>query len=258
MIRPFTCLCLLFAAGSGLFLYNSKHSAHMLDKQTAHLIKSAQENRARAALLRAEYDRLGDPERLQALASQVLTLHPTDPKQFTSLADLEKRLPGVAAPPILAEPLIATAAPEAAAIVATADKPMVERPAPQALAMMSRPVPPLQHVALTSAPLISQSQAATAPPVVAAPTLRPVPLHPVVSAKPVVKRVPAIASPPAPSATMMAASRPRVSPPRPPQASDMVARLIQGAPSPNAPHPMVASALGMARAMLSQPLPPRP
>jgi len=268
MIRPFTCLCLMFAAGSGLFLYNSKHSAQMVDQETAKLIKSAQDNRARAVLLRAEYDRLGDPERLQELASQVLTLVPTDPKQFASLTDLDKRLPAIAPPvtvPVLdtvasaaAPAVVATAEPQRA--TAVAEKPVVEKPLPQALAMAAHPAAPARPV---TPPLISQSQAAPAPTQLAsAAPPAPKPAPPVMRApaepKPVVARTVAQTSS-APVAVAVAAARPHPVAPAPAMASgnDINARMLHPLPS-ETPVPMVASALGMARTMMAQPIPARP
>ena len=58
MIRPFTCLCLLVAAGSGLYLYSAKHDAQMLDREITRLGKQAQDSRGRAALMRTELKRM--------------------------------------------------------------------------------------------------------------------------------------------------------------------------------------------------------
>ena len=274
MIRPFTCLCLLFAAGSGLFLYNSKHGAQMLDQEIARTNKSAQESRARAALLRAEYDRLGDPERLKELANQVLpSLASTDPKQFASLTDLEKRLPAVAPPPVLVpetqpvatpatdQPPVATTIPAIAA-ASPSDKPAIERPAPQALAMIARPVQPARPVTPVApsqpTPLMGQAQAAITPPAAAVSTApKPAPVHPVTETKPAPQRPPV--TPQAAPSTAVAANtvltHPRPVAPMPtstpPQASEMVARLVRNVPS-DTPAPMVASALGMARTMMQQ------
>ena len=44
MIRPFTCLSALLALGSGLYLYQTKHAAQLLDHQIA---RTADEKRVK-------------------------------------------------------------------------------------------------------------------------------------------------------------------------------------------------------------------
>ena len=53
---------------------------------------------SRSRVLHAEWTLLNDPQRLQALADQFLSLKTVTPGQFTSLADLDSRLPAVRAP----------------------------------------------------------------------------------------------------------------------------------------------------------------
>ncbi len=168
MIRPFTCLCLMIAGGSGLYLYTAKHDAQMLDREISKLSRQAQDSRARAAMMRAEYDRLGDPERLRELADQVLTLKPTDPQQYTSLADLDRRLPAVAPLPVQPAPeeakpemVVATAATEAR--VAMADHIVPEKPFAEKL-----PIEKALQIA-PPAPLRAQVFARQTPAVVAPP-----------------------------------------------------------------------------------------
>ncbi len=93
MIRPFTCLVFLLACGSGLYLYQSKHRVKLLDEQIAQTVKSTDALREQTRMLSAEWTLLNDPERLRQLASQFLTLQTVSPNQFTSLADLDSRLP---------------------------------------------------------------------------------------------------------------------------------------------------------------------
>ncbi len=96
MIRPFTCLVFLLACGSGLYLYQSKHRASVLDEQIAQTVKSTEALREQTRMVSAEWTLLNDPERLRLLASQFLTLQTVSPNQFTSLADLDSRLPAPA------------------------------------------------------------------------------------------------------------------------------------------------------------------
>src|SRR5271165_6113704 len=98
MIRPFTCLCFLLAGGSGLYLYQSKHSVQMLDRQIEQTVRDAEKVRDQARLLNAEWMLLNDPERLRALADQLLALQTVKPAQFTTMADLGHRLPPVRSP----------------------------------------------------------------------------------------------------------------------------------------------------------------
>jgi hypothetical protein len=98
MIRPFTCLAFLLACGSGLYLYQSKHRASLLDEQIAQTAKSTDVLREQTRMLSAEWTLLNDPERLRQLANQFLTLQTVSPNQFTSLADLDSRLPAPVPP----------------------------------------------------------------------------------------------------------------------------------------------------------------
>ena len=93
MIRPFTCLCILMAAGSGLYLYQTKHRSQLLDRDIVKIINDTQQARERTSILKAEYALLNQPDRLQALADKFLNLKPTQPQQFVQLSDLDSRLP---------------------------------------------------------------------------------------------------------------------------------------------------------------------
>jgi hypothetical protein len=93
MIRPFTCLCLAAAFGSGLYLYSEKHRTVLLDRQISSVISQTQAARARIGLLRAEWALLNEPGRLQEMADKYLALKPMAPTQFVQLADLSAHLP---------------------------------------------------------------------------------------------------------------------------------------------------------------------
>ncbi|CAH2599478.1 conserved protein of unknown function [Rhodovastum atsumiense] len=103
MIRPFTFVCMVLAGGAGLYLYQAKHTSQLLDREIARVVRQADGARERMAVLRAEYTLLNDPSRLSELAGQHLPgLKTTQPGQFTTVAEFEKRLPPVGEPP--AEP----------------------------------------------------------------------------------------------------------------------------------------------------------
>ena len=113
MMRPFTCLCLAAAFGSGMYLYSEKHRAELLDRQIAKVIHETEAARQRTGLLRADWALLNDPTRLSDMSDKYLALKPMAPGQFVQLADLSSRLPAPQAQP----PAGATddAAPDAAA-----------------------------------------------------------------------------------------------------------------------------------------------
>jgi hypothetical protein len=93
MIRPFTCLCLAAACGSGLYLYSEKHRTAMLDRDISNVIHQTEAARARIGLLRAEWALLNEPGRLQDMADKYLALKPMAPTQFVQISDLAAHLP---------------------------------------------------------------------------------------------------------------------------------------------------------------------
>jgi hypothetical protein len=157
MIRPFTVFCFLLACASGLYLYQSKHRVQMLDREIEGIVHMTEATRDQTRLLGAEWMLLNDPERLRSLADQFLALRTVTPAQFTTLADLDRRLPPVRSPD---EPLVPVPEPD----VMT---PMVPPPMAQA-----SPTPP---PAAAPAPVEAQ----TVPPP------RPAPAPQVAERKPV-------------------------------------------------------------------------
>ena len=172
MIRPFTCVCLVLAAGSGLYLYQVKQRAFALDaslRSTFHDIDAA---RDRTRMLRADWALVNDPERLQALANQYLTLQPMQPSQLLTMDQLAAALPP-AVPfsdhPAVTVPASGTGVAKPAPVVdPTQGLPMAEA-APQVLPH-TRPV----------APEVALLQPATTSPAVPAPAA-PAPMPPVAS-----------------------------------------------------------------------------
>ena len=99
MIRPLTIVTFLMACGSGLYLYQ-------IEARGAGARPDNREDRARyrdlreqSRLLAAEWTMLNDPERLRQFSDTYLALKTITPTQFTSLADLDARLPPVPPPP---------------------------------------------------------------------------------------------------------------------------------------------------------------
>lgn len=193
MIRPFTLICMVSAFGAGLYLYQSKHHAQVLDREIMRTIKQTEATRERTGMLRAEWALLNEPDRLAELAKAHTSLQTLKPTQFVALADLATRLPAPVAPhqerlPLDAEPeepvapvAQATPVPAPAAVpavkpreapVAVAEaKPKVE-PKPVATVAEVKPIArPVEKPAVARAPV--QLAAESAPPPVRAPRPHP-------------------------------------------------------------------------------------
>lgn len=99
MIRPFTFICMVGALGSGLYLYQCKHQAQVLDREIARTIKQTEATRDRIGMLRAEWAQLNQPDRVSDLARAHTALQTAKPTQFVSAADLASKLPPPAAAP---------------------------------------------------------------------------------------------------------------------------------------------------------------
>jgi hypothetical protein len=277
MIRPVTLICMLGAAGSGLYLYQEKQQARQLDRHIAEVRAEIQTTRNRSGVLRAEYTLLNDPDRLASLATQyVPDLKPTQPPQWTSLAELDKRLPPVGAPTAAPAPLEpdapdvpppASAVPSVAAPSAVENTPVAAapvapaaEPAPVALATPATPAPQ----AANDAPKLAEAAPGNPPDnppakpaaAVARPAPRPVQLaaaHPLQHQPVRVAAHPASRPPSAPVVTAsVLAPLPRVSarvtapPPAWHAAPPVPVAASYAAATPPAPH-FVGSALGMAR-----------
>ena len=93
MIRPFTAICCAFAAGAVLYTYQSKHDVQLLDRQIEKTLGDTATLREQSRALKAEWTLRENPERLKTFADQYLALKPVAPTQFTTLAELDTRLP---------------------------------------------------------------------------------------------------------------------------------------------------------------------
>jgi len=65
MIRPLTIVTFLMACGSGLYLYQSKHAAQVLDRDIERTVRDTATLREQSRLLAAEWTMLNDPETLR-------------------------------------------------------------------------------------------------------------------------------------------------------------------------------------------------
>jgi len=275
MIRPLTCLCMMLAAGAGLYLYQEKHRAQVLDREIMRVVKATDVARERTGMLRAEWALLNEPERLAALAERHLALKPLSPGQFVQLADLAGRLP---APVIAGSPEVAM---DDAAPLEPTTALVGHEPAPLPLPAPAPPIaapsvaPPSVGTSPNAAPTKFAGGAAPgiAPPGIALPGIaKPVIVKPA-SAVPTVQ----IASPVKPPHPIRA--RPSelgetfataLPPPKPIYVPVMRAVATSALPSSATPplraptlqraeavvaQPVVGSSLGMARTMLPPPVP---
>ncbi len=246
MIRPFTCLCMLLAAGAGLYLYQEKHRAQVLDREIMRVVKATDVARERTGLLRAEWALLNEPDRLAALAERHLALKPLLPAQFVPLADLASRLP---APVVPGSPDIAMddAAPLDPATTLAAQEPAPPPPAaaaqvapfqvaaPVRVATIAKPASPVATIQIAAAPakppyLIKTRPSELAEPFAAA-LPPPKPISTPVILRAVATSVLARSVTPALHAPMM----------------QRVEAVV--------PQPAIGSSLGMARTMLPAPVP---
>ncbi len=114
MIRPLTVLTFLLACGSGLYLYQSKHEVQVLDRTIEKTVRDTTALREQSRLLSAEWTMLNDPERLRQFSDTYLNMKSINPAQFTSLADLNGKLPQIRiAAPEPAAPLLDAPVPDA-------------------------------------------------------------------------------------------------------------------------------------------------
>ena len=283
MIRPVTMVTFLAFIGSGLYLYQVKHQAQLVDRQIRKVEEATGAARTRAGVLRAEYALLNDPDRLTELATAyVPDLKPTQPGQWSSMAEIDRRLPPVGGPTVEPSPLEPDAPTHAEPVpVARAEPPRPQlRPAEVAALLAPQPVAVAREPAALPRP-------AAAPVVAAKPLPHPVSLavrtQPAAPARFPVNLAHAQPAPlpgqPVPAPVQLAAAPPRATqsllprvsapvgasvlaiaahptahddsyaaPPATP--AEAVARIARGgAVDPTVP--MVASALGMARTMMS-------
>lgn len=153
MIRPVTFVCFLLACGSGLYVYQSKHRVQLIDREIEKTVHATDALREQTRVAHADWTLLNDPQRLQALADQFLNLKNVAPGQFTSMAELDSRLPAVNVPepaPLdpLATPVAEPPPPIAVVPPATPAKPAVVATAPTPPRVPEhKPLPPRQVVA---------------------------------------------------------------------------------------------------------------
>jgi hypothetical protein len=256
MIRPVTCITALLAFGSGLYLYQTKHQAQMVDRQIEHAVKAITATKMQTRELAAAWTVLGSPDRLQQLSDQYLDIKPVAPGQFVAMADLDSRLP---APRALLPPS-SDAPPDSGSDTA----PIAATEPPASEPSVSSGVP---ATAIASAPSgASTPPGAFAPPVAPATTTRAVAALPAPAPTPsqATETAKAASRPPdhkpndPPRPVHDVAQTHPTPPPRPANKPPMVAELERPArPAPQRlpAAPMTGSVLGMAHGGVAPPVP---
>jgi cell division protein FtsL len=80
------------------YVYRIKYDATLQAERLAKLRTEVRQERDRIAALRAEWEQLDNPQRIESLAKRFLQLQPTAPTQFNKLDRLPERpLQGIAA-----------------------------------------------------------------------------------------------------------------------------------------------------------------
>jgi hypothetical protein len=270
MIRPITIVTFLMASGSGLYLYQSKHEVQLLDRTIERTVHDTTTLREQSRLLSAEWTMLNDPDRLRQFSDTYLSLKTINPAQFTSLNDLDSKLPApqIETPaPAPGEPPLAVEVPLPAVLE---PNPTAEAPAAVVHAdgaeQETMPLPPLPagrpaQVAIPAVHPIEAKVAIARPPAVAdVKPQEPRPTEPKTAprfaeARPDIR--PELRTP-EPRAQVVVAAVPKpivLAAPRPqPLYTRPAAAAAQGPASAAAPYS--GSLLGMARS--SMPPAPRP
>lgn len=214
MIRPFTIVCMLMAVGSGLYLYQCKHQAQVLDREISRTLKQTEAARDRIGMLRAEWAQLNEPERVAELAREHSGLQTAKPTQFIAANDLASRLPAPVAPTRQFQPTDLPDDAEPTAPIAQAEPPAAApRPAAEARTAPRAPVvaetKPTPAQAQPTAPAAAPAAIADAKParhLPAAPT--PAPAAAPQAAAPQVASVHPVARPLAPPRALASAAIP--------------------------------------------------
>jgi hypothetical protein len=93
MIRILHILAIAGLVASALYAYSIKYETLYYAEQVAKLKTKVQRERDAIAVLRAEWQHLNRPDRLQAAVERHLDLQPTAIKQLARLADVPNRPP---------------------------------------------------------------------------------------------------------------------------------------------------------------------
>ena len=96
MIRATTIFWIVLAAITGTGLFQLKHVVQDMDEELARLNRQILAEHQNIHVLRAEWSRHNQPQRLQQFAQRHLDLEPMKPAQIARLSDLPRRAPAEA------------------------------------------------------------------------------------------------------------------------------------------------------------------
>ena len=91
MIRTATIFWIVLAAVTGTGLFQLKHVVQDMDEELARLNRQILAEHQNIHVLRAEWSRHNQPQRLQQFAQRHLDLEPMKPAQIARLSDLPRR-----------------------------------------------------------------------------------------------------------------------------------------------------------------------
>ncbi len=80
------------------YAYDIKYQSTLRAERVAKLSEDLRQERDAVASLRAEWARLGNPRRIQALADRHLSLTPVNPSQYSDFGNLPERPPQIVQP----------------------------------------------------------------------------------------------------------------------------------------------------------------
>lgn len=95
MIRLLHLIAIGALVASAVYAYSIKYDTVFLAEQVAKLKNRMQKEKDTIAVLKAEWQKVNRPERLQALASRHLDLQPLQINQIVRFADLPPRQPKI-------------------------------------------------------------------------------------------------------------------------------------------------------------------
>ncbi len=93
MLRYLHVLAVAALVSSAVYAYSIKYDSNFYAEQVAKLKARAKRERDAIAVLKAEWQRLARPDRLQVLAERHLELQPLNVRQIVRLPDLPARAP---------------------------------------------------------------------------------------------------------------------------------------------------------------------
>jgi cell division protein FtsL len=98
MLRLLHLIVIAALISAAAYVYKIKFDATVQAEKVAKVRREIRRERDAIALLRAEWARLDNPARIQALAERHLTLRPIDPTQFDDFGRLPLRPPQIVPP----------------------------------------------------------------------------------------------------------------------------------------------------------------